>query len=215
MKNLKMLKLDNITLIAVSSIRINETIYALLESSRNIQFNSIKLVSHWCPKDLPDNIFFEECLNIDSIDKYSRYIMFDLIKHVQTDFCLLIQHDGYVLRPEKWDNVFLNYDYIGAPWPIKDNAYRTTTGEHVRVGNGGFSLRSRKLLEVPIKYNIPFLQEQGFYNEDGNLCVYNRADLLELGIKYAPIDIAAKFSHETTLEEFKDIKPFGFHRYKK
>ena len=210
-----MLNLPNITLIAVSSIRINETIYALSESSRNIQFNSVKLVSHWYPKGLPSNISFEECQNIDSIDKYSHYIMFDLIKHVNTDYCLLIQHDGYILRPDKWDNIFLDYDYIGAPWPIKDNAYITKFGEHIRVGNGGFSLRSKKLLEAPFKYNIPFVQEQGFYNEDGNLCVYSRDKLLELGIKYAPINIAAKFSHETTLDEHKNIEPFGFHRYKK
>lgn len=210
-----MLKLENITIIAVSSIKIDETIYALMESTKKIQFNAIKLISHMLPKALPNNIIFEECPYIDNIDKYSQYIMYDLNKHIQTNYCLLIQHDGYILRPEKWDNIFLEYDYIGAPWPIKDNAYRTKLGEHVRVGNGGFSLRSKKLLDFPVKYDIPFLQEQGFYNEDGNLCVYNRDKLLELGIKYAPIEVAVKFSHETTMDENRNIESFGFHRNKK
>lgn len=37
---------------------------------------------------------------------------------------------------------FMEYDYIGAPWtgPVCDNP-------HVRIGNGGFSLRTRSLME--------------------------------------------------------------------
>jgi len=87
----------------------------------------------------------------------------------------------------------------------------TKKGEHVRVGNGGFSLRSKKLLDIPTKFNMPFLEDRGFYNEDGNICVYNRDFLLNFGIKYATIDVAAKFSREIFLPEYKDIVTFGFH----
>jgi hypothetical protein len=50
----------------------------------------------------------------------------------------VIQWDGYVVNAEAWDPAFLDCDYIGAKWYWHDPG--------TRVGNGGFSLRSRKLL---------------------------------------------------------------------
>ena len=54
-----MLDLNNITLIALSSVRIPETIEALQYSCRSISFGSVKLVSHIKPDDLPTNIEYE------------------------------------------------------------------------------------------------------------------------------------------------------------
>ena len=59
-----MLDLNNITLIALSSVRIPETIEALQYSCRSISFGSVKLVSHTKPKNLPTNIEYE---HIDKI----------------------------------------------------------------------------------------------------------------------------------------------------
>ena len=53
---------------------------------------------------------------------------------------LLIQWDGYVVNPEAWDPAFLGCDYLGAKWYWHDDG--------MRVGNGGFSLRSRRLLDA-------------------------------------------------------------------
>ena len=113
-----------------------------------------------------------------------------------------------------WNNDWLQYDYIGAPFPISENAYWANNGERVRVGNGGFSLRSRKLLEMPLKNNWKLRQEQGFFNEDGNVCCYWRKEFLEEGIKYAPLELAVKFSFETPVQEndFGKTRTFGFHR---
>jgi hypothetical protein len=36
--------------------------------------------------------------------------------------------------------------------------------------------------------------------------------MLDNGIKYAPLDVACKFSYENTIPENIGIKPFGFHR---
>src|ERR1700687_3454326 len=43
-----------------------------------------------------------------------------------------------LITPAAWREEFLGCDYIGAQWFWHDDA--------MRVGNGGFSLRSRKLL---------------------------------------------------------------------
>jgi hypothetical protein len=94
---------------------------------------------------------------------------------------------------------------------VSPDSYITKDGEHVRVGNGGFSLRSRRLLETPRAYGMPYLEDRGFYNEDGNICVYNRKFLLDIGIRYAPIDVAARFSKEYDVPENTGIETFGFH----
>ena len=205
------LKLPNVTLIVISSINIDKAIFALRYSMLGIEFGFSKIVTHEKLDNLPSNITYEQSPKINSIDEYSKYVIYDLTRHITTDYCLLIQHDGFVLHPEAWSNEFLNWDYIGAPWAVSNVSYVTKKGEHVRVGNGGFSLRSKKLLDIPNKHNMPFLEEQGFYNEDGNISVYNRDFLLNLGIKYAPIEVAARFSREIILPEYKDIITFGFH----
>lgn len=217
-----MINLPNVTLIAVGSTKVQETVVALKKSYSKINFNCVKIVTHEKPENLPDEIKFEQCDRLKSIDEYSFYCIYKLTENVQTDYCLLIQHDGFVIRPEKWDNEFLNYDYIGAPWPIRQDAYIDPFDNHIRVGNGGFTLRSKKLLEVPSKIEIPFEvnvgtfykhMNAGSYNEDGNICVHNRHLFEQLGCKFAPIEVACRFSQELDVPEAKGIKPFGFHRY--
>jgi hypothetical protein len=215
-----MLDLSNITLIAVSSIKLNETIHAMLQSIKNIKFNCIKLITHEYPNNLPDQITFKKCNHISNIKEYSRFMIYELHKYVDSDFCITVQHDGYIINPNSWRSEFLNYDYIGAPWPIKNDAFISPFGEHIRVGNGGFSLRSQKLLQTPNNINIPFEvntsnfykhMNAGCYNEDGNICVHNRHLFESVGCKFAPLEVAKYFSHETPISEVSNIAPFGFH----
>jgi len=207
------ISLPDITLIAVTSIKIPETVLALRKSSLFIDFGAVKLVSPVKPHNFPEDIQFEYSTDITCIDDYNLYVFRDLTHHVQTKFCLLIQYDSWVINPGVWDNKWLEYDYIGAPWIISPEAYIChDTGEHVRVGNGGFSLRSKKLLEIPRLHNMELLQEQGWYNEDGNICVYHRKQMLDLGIVYAPVNVAARFSYERHMPENFGVRPFGFHK---
>jgi hypothetical protein len=208
-----MIKLPDVTLIALSSIEIWKTMAALEKSREKIDFGAVKLVSHAKPDDLPSGIAFEQCQPINSAISYSAIVFNHLTEYVDTNYCLVIQYDSWVINPELWSDNWLEYDYIGAPWGYKEDAYIChDTGEHVRVGNGGFSLRSKKILNAPWAYGLPLLQEQGWYNEDGNLCVYHRKKMLELGVKYAPVEIAAKFSYENPVPENIGVKSFGFHK---
>ena len=210
-----MINLSNITLVAISSIKIKETINALFISMEGINFGDIKLITHERVPGLSNNIKLELCPKIESSNQYSQFIFSKLNEYIKTEYCLIIQHDGWIIHPEKWDNSWLQYDYIGAPWA--DSCFCGSvylcpvTGEHIRVGNGGFSLRSKKLLEIPSKYNLPLTEERGYYHEDDNICLFHRKKFLELGIKYAPIQVAARFSHETPIPEINGITPFGFH----
>ena len=41
------------------------------------------------------------------------------------------------------------------------------------------------------------------------MCIRDRYE--QLGCKFAPVEVAAKFSHEKQLPETQGITPFGFH----
>jgi hypothetical protein len=207
--------IPQVTLIAISSIMIHETIRALQKCCEEMEFGSVKLLSHKKPFFLPSNITFEICPKINNIMDFNHYVFRDFGKHVTTSHCLMVQYHGWVLRPELWDDNWLQYDYIGAPWAYSDDAYMSQAGEHVRVGNGGFSLRSKKLLDLPKERNIQLTHDRGFWNEDGNICVYHREKFLEAGIRYAPVEVASVFSFENEVPENKGVLTFGFHRNKK
>ncbi len=215
-----MIDLKDVTLIVVSSIKFEETLFALNESRKNINFFETVLVSHEKPDFYPEDIRLGKCERVKSISEYNNYMIYNLYDHVKSEFALCINYDGYVTNANKWDNDFLNYDYIGAPWPLKDDAYIDPFGNHIRVGNGGFSFRSRKLLNVPNLTNVPFdVNRNDFYkhmganldNEDGNICVHNRHIFEKFGCKFAPVEVAARFSRESALPEFNHIETFGFH----
>ena len=59
---------------------------------------------------------------------------------------------------------------------------------------------------------MQLLQERNVYNEDINICVYNRKRMIELGIRYAPIDEACRFSYESAIPENYGVKPFAYHQ---
>jgi hypothetical protein len=208
---MKTLELKNVTLCAVACTKIPDTIYALKKSMRGIHYARVILITH---EDLDLTAEGIEVLKIEKLDYkgYNHFILYRLKEYIQTDFTLVVQNDGYILRPYKWKAEFLNYDYIGAPW--RKNKHFTKSGVNVRVGNGGFSLRSKKLLHSVSDLNIPFSDYgTGFWHEDGMLSVHCREELETFGIRFAPVEIAAQFSHEFDCPE--SVKnPFGFHKYK-
>ena len=209
-----MLNLSNITLIALTSVKIPQTIKALEYSCREIKFGDVKLASDIKPDNLPSYIKHEYTPKSSNIDEWNYNIIYNLPKHVETEFCILIQDNGFVVNANSWRDEFLNYDYIGAPWPIpNDNfSYRDINGELIRQGNS-VSLRSKKLLDVPNKLNLEWKPFHGYTNEDGFICVNYRHKYVEQGCKFADIDVAKYFSHESMIPEISGIEPFAFHNY--
>ena len=133
---------------------------------------------------------------INSRQAYSKFILQELHKHIHTDFVLVVQWDGYIINPDAWKPQFLEYDYIGAIWPWHP--------EGLRVGNGGFSLRSKVLCQLTSSPQFVYKDK----NEDDLICHLNRDYLVSNGIKFAPEEIARQFSFE---RELSDIRTFGFH----
>jgi hypothetical protein len=209
-----MINLPNVTLIALTSIRIPETIKALEYSCKGINFGKVKLASDIIPENLPNFINHELTPKSSNIDEWNYNIIYNLPKHVDTDFAILIHDNGFIVNPESWRNEFLEYDYVGAPWPLpNDNfSYRDIEGNIIRQGNS-VSIRSKKLLDIPNKLNLEWKPFHGFTNEDGFICVNYRHEYIKEGCKFADIEIAKYFSHESMIPEIKGINPFAFHNY--
>lgn len=192
-----MLKLPSVTLIALTSLDFDGHKKAIDKSCEGIEWGGVKIV-------------WDE--TIKSIDDWNKKVIYDLWKYVDTDFAMLIHADGYVVRPDAWRPEFLDYDYIGAPWPLPtdDYSYRTPADELVRVGNS-VSLRSARILELPTRLGLPWKSYYGNTNEDGFLCVHNRDILKAHGVNFAPIEVAKHFSKEHEIEENKGLTTFAFH----
>ncbi len=95
---------------------------------------------------------------------------------------------------------FLEYDYVGAPWLVSDWSSRQfglpaeLIGKMV-VGNGGFSLRSRRFLELCAELAASG-EITAFHPEDTVLMVHHRELLERRGMRVAPVEVAARFSYE-------------------
>jgi hypothetical protein len=217
------LALNGVSLICVSGVKTVRSLYAILRSAKKCAFERIVFVSPKLPMMRIGKFSIEKPFEspLQSINEYNWYCIYELHNHLQTSHALLVQYDSAVINGDKWRMEFLDFDYIGAPWPVIENSFIDPFGVSQRVGNGGFSLRSKKLLEVPLKREIPWdVVTNDFYNsfgtkflsEDGNICVHNR-HLYELeGCKFAPVNVAAQFSYENQVPENQGIKPFGYHK---
>lgn len=212
--------LKMVTVVAVTGIDPAGALKALQISMAGIDFYQAVLIAHNKPAELPAGITFKQCrpTDLQSTDRkntndYSKFMAYGLWEYIESDFALIVHNDAYVLRPHQWREDFLAYDYIGAPWPPA--VHFTPNGTAVRVGNGGFSLRSKRLLNVLNELKLPFTDNgTGYFHEDGILCVYYRKQLEENGTRFAPVALASLFSREKDCLDSRSA-PFGFHNNKK
>lgn len=150
-------------------------------------------------------------LSYYTYNKFCVENLYHILQKIDCSHFLMIQDDGFIINPNLWSDDFLAYDYIGAPWINNEDepkfGWVETYGMKTSVGNGGFSLRSKKFIEISSK-----LRYNSTANEDVFLCAVMHDYFTEHGLKFAPIDIAAIFSLETKTRQYNSLeKCFGFH----
>lgn len=205
---------NSIGLVCIDTLNYEKTIFAINKTLECIEIDKIFWFSDYpleskqfnkevvwikIPKLRKDNFFY------DNGKIYTKLIP----SVIDTEFALYIHYDGFAVNKDSWDNNFLNYDYIGAPWPFHK--------DEENVGNGGFCLKSKKMHQALLKLDI---SEDLYYDypEDNIICRLFRKKLInEFNIKFAPEEIACKFSMECYYEYPKQDfnywvgKSFGFH----
>lgn len=192
------LQLKNITILSYNCVDPIQSVKALLYSSKDIDFADIILVSNNKPEKIPSNIRFVKTDSKTHQDS-SRFTYELLPQLIETKYCLMIHDDGFVINPHLWTDEFLKYDYIGAPWK--------NLGQRNRVGNGGFVLRSNRFIQLT--RNIRYLGTHDDTEQTNDYYDY----YTRCGCKYAPLEVAMKFSLESKIPEceYNLDKCFGFH----
>jgi hypothetical protein len=171
-----MIDLPDVTVVAVDGVARELTYLALHRTLAQIK---------------PAEVIFPE-IELKTADEADA-CLWGICATVKTSHALVIQYDGYVLDDAMWKTEYLNYDYIGAPWPH----------EGLQIGNGGFSLRSKRMMR--------FLVEQDEFPlatpEDAMICLNYKKDLEKEGFRWPPNHIAHQFSFERCPKR----RSFGFH----
>lgn len=209
-------KLNGVTLLGIDCINLDRLNLAMEICQKDFEFDEVKILSSLSSDKIKNIIKIKP---INSLEEYSLFTIKELDKYVDTPYVLIVQYDGFILNPKAWNDEFLNYDYIGAPWLVADWSVKNfdfpknLVGSYV-VGNGGFNLRSKRLLSLSSK-----LYKQGElerYNpEDVAICVYYRELFEKNGIKFAPVELAKQFSYEAEGDDnYSWDGQFGFHGLK-
>lgn len=185
-KDFKQLHLPDVTLFGIDAHDPAGITRAAEISQRDIEFGHVNIITQ--------RLF-------SGREAYSNFIIKNLAPYIETSHVLIIHADGYVINWEAWDDSWLQYDYIGATWWYKDN---------MNVGNGGFSLRSKRLQEILAQQQIP---QEYIHPEDHCICrIYRESLERDFGIKFAPEEVANSFSIEAyNTPENRYCGSFGFH----
>ena len=149
-----------------------------------------------------EGVRFVPIAPLRSLQDYSNFMIHGLHAHVSSGHALVVQYDGFVLHPQAWDPRFLDYDYLGPAVRLPDGS---------AGGIGGFSLRSRRLLEAlrddPDIRRYDAARES--YAEDIAICCAFRRILEQRhGIRFAPATLADRFAAEALVP---GEGTFGFH----
>lgn len=187
--------MPQVTLCAVTSVNVAATVQALETCLAQIAFANCLLFTDAAPVVRHPAIRIMPIARLTSSAAYSDFLLNHLVDHVLTSHCLVVQWDGHVLEAGRWDPHFLECDYIGATWPQFDDGHD--------VGNGGFSLRSRRLMEL---CRLPPFRQ--LHPEDLAIGRTNRAWLERQGMIFADRELADRFSAERTGDLHAT---FGYH----
>ena len=201
----------SISLVFIFDTRIKHSVLSALNCMAKVKFNNVLFfTSKVDDKELDIIRDYVQIIKVDAINTMYKYVetLFNIVPdYLNTKYALVCQYDGTIISSKAWNDDFLNYDYIGAPWK------KAFQGEEslkyypkYSVGNGGASLRSTKLMKLCrddelIKNALPKDKRQ----EDAFLCKnsYIRKHLEEdCGIKYAPIELAIQFGYECDVEGY-------------
>jgi hypothetical protein len=195
-----MIDLPYVDLVAMDGVDGNRLVDAMNSTLRGLRFRRILLWAPEFPRALRHLPVEYRYFKAD-YETWNRFMVKELWKYIPSGHCLFIHHDGYVLNPKAWRNEFLDYDYIGAPWWYNDG---------INVGNGGFSFRSKKFLEVSNEFNW------NRYAPEDHWLIREHGHIMQAkGIKFAPEIMASKFALEANRKWGRKWSgQFGFHNVK-
>jgi Protein of unknown function (DUF5672) len=179
------MNINDVTLVTIETMYHGLAKRAMEETLKRLPIKNVVVFSD---KDfLPGSKFVQ--IEHGDMFSYCQRLLKGMAEHIDTTHMIFQQWDAMAHRDDGWRDYFLLNDYIGAVWPWRPSPDN--------VGNGGFSLRSRRLLD---ELQAPHLQMNIFgehgVQEDNYISLVWRKELESKGIVYAPSPVADQFSIE-------------------
>ena len=198
--------LPGVSMCCVDCVDPDAAVVNLEHSRRGLAFSSVLLFSDTPPAAIPEWLEWRKISKQD-LDGYNSFVLRDLHRHVHTPHVLTIESDARILHPGAWDNRWLSFDYIGAPWPAQ-----ASHAEFTRVGNSGLCLRSLRFLkataELATDDNLKSSRQRwGRLLCDVFACHGHYRELAAQGMTWAPVDVAESFARE----DYAPVSCFGVH----
>jgi len=200
---LEKIQLSDVTLLCVDCVNVIRAINVVEKCKAVCEFGDIKLLT-----SIPNT--YEHAVEIrplDSLLAYSVFMLTDAYKYINTSHVLVVQNDGWIINPHAWNQDWLNYDYIGPLFIQYDN-----------VGVGGFSLRSKAIMEKAASVLPPWdgTLENADYIHYNHVLMYEDGFLSftmqKYGFKYPSLSEAAIFAQGGNPNpKYYQPYPFGFH----
>jgi hypothetical protein len=189
--------MKDITIVAIDFLYHDLTRYAIEHSLKHIDPKEVVVISD---REIMPGVTTIIQDPVANMTEYNTIMLKGVTEHVNTAHSLYVQWDGIANDRTQWTDEFLDYDYIGAIWPWEP--------KNKNVGNGGFSLRSKRLLDACMDEHIQLNKSRNMIAEDAVIGIDHR-DFLENthGIKFAPSELATQFSFELGVHR----PSFGFH----
>lgn len=197
------LQLPSITLLCIDCVDINRAIKVVERCKSMADFGAVKLLT-----SLPTEYHHaERIVPLNSLIAYSIFMLTKSHKYIETDHVLIVQRDGFILNPGSFDVRWLELDYIGPLFIQYD-----------KVGSGGFSLRSKKIMQEVSKVlpnwdgtqiSAEHIQSALNYYEDGVICLGSFGKRFKIASKEQAANFAQGGNRNPVY--FRE-RPFGFHR---
>lgn len=179
------MNINDVTLVTIETMYHDLAKRAMEETLKRLPIKNVIVFSD--QDFLPGSKFVQ--IEHGDMFSYCQRLLKGMAEHVDTTHMIFQQWDAMAHRDDGWRDYFLLNDYIGAVWPWRPSPDN--------MGNGGFSLRSRKLLD---ELQAPHMQMNVFgehgVQEDNYISLVWRKELESKGIVYAPSPVADQFSIE-------------------
>ena len=197
------LQLPTVTLCMTDCVDLNRSIKVLEHCKKMCDFGDVKFLTSFDT----DYEHAVKIMPLNSLIAYSIFMLTRFHKYVEKNHCLIVQRDGWILNPDAWNPEWLELDYIGGLYMQTD-----------LVGSGGFSLRSKKIME-DVSKTIPEwngtdkdahrIQKTLSFYEDGQLSL----TAFSKNYKIATLEQAVNFSQAGNRnQKYFRGRPFGWHR---
>jgi ADP-heptose:LPS heptosyltransferase len=189
-----MIELPRVTLMVADTYYYGGAVASLKKCMLHCKFARVIFFTN-----IPIKVEGVEVIQIDELDGkdgYSHFMLKEAYKYIHTEFCLVVQHDSWVLDATQFDERLYDVDYCGALWLENDG---------LSNGNGGFSWRSNHLMTVVGQDEMINATSP----EDVALCrTYRRYLEKTYNLIWASDEVCEQFSFELRTP---CIPTFGFH----